>query len=195
MTRVIVTAVLPRAPFVEYLQRHIDGLEVVWDKHRDAMDTFLRATAQAGDDPVIRLEDDICLTKNWRDKIEAAIAERPNDVIQFFSRSKYDPIRGSRYKAGNTFAYNVCNYIPAGMSPKFIEHLNVWEDKEKHPTGYDLLMGDYLSKNHINYWLQVPSLVNHAVTISQIDRRRARSRQSTTFIEPELAGYPQEVPQ
>lgn len=191
MTRVIVTAVPQRYPYIEYLQHHIPDLEIVWDKHRNAMETFLRATRLSGNDPVIRLEDDICLTKGWREKIEALIAERPDDIIQCFSRSKYDPVRGSRYKAGATFAYNVCQYLPAGVSAGILEHYEVWEDKEKHPTGYDLLMGDYFSKTKRQYWLQVPSLVNHAITVSQIDRRRARSRQSTTFVNPELDHYPE----
>jgi hypothetical protein len=191
MTRVMVTAVFARMPYVEYLQSHIPDLEIVWDKERNAMETFLRATRLSGDDPIIRLEEDICLTVGWREKIEALIAARPDEVIQCFSRSKYDPSLGSRYKAGSSYIYNVCNYLPAGVSSGIVKHYETWADKEKYPTGNDYLIADYLRANHLQYWLEVPSLVNHAVTISQINRKRARSRQSTTFINPELTNFPE----
>ena len=61
MTRVIATAIKSRQPFIEYQQKHIDGLEVIWDTHQNAMATFLKATKLAGKDPVLRLEDDILL--------------------------------------------------------------------------------------------------------------------------------------
>jgi hypothetical protein len=192
MTRVVVAAIRAREPFVMYLQKHIPDLEIVWDEKRDSMDTFLRSTALVGDDPAIHLEDDICLTKDWREKIEAEIALRPNDVINFFSRSKYDEGLGSHYKAGARFLYNVCYYTPAGFSRQIIEHYPGWQ--ERFPTYlnfYDTLMADLMIQQKRNYWQVVPSLVNHAQIKSQIGKRSSR-RQSKTFINPELEGYPDE---
>ena len=192
MTRVIVTAIQTRNSYVQYLQKHIPDLEVVWDKTQNAMETFLRATEIAGNDPVIRLEEDICLTKNWREKVELEIQNRPNTLINFFSRSKYDADMGSHKRGGSRFNYNCCVYYPQGFAKNIFAHYKVWADKEKHPTGTDLMIADYMDKNNMSYWQVVPSLVNHAISISQIDRRRPRRRQSNTFIEPNLEGYPNE---
>jgi hypothetical protein len=187
---VIVTAIKTREPFIHYLQRHIPDLEVVWDKTQNAMETFLRATEIAGEDPVIRLEEDICLTQNWREKVEAEIANNPNTLINFFSRSKYDAGMGSHWRAGSRFNYNLCVYYPAGFAKAVLEHYKVWPDKQKHPTGTDLLVANYMHQNRMKYWQVVPALVNHAITVSQIDSRRPRKRQSDTFVNPELEGYP-----
>jgi hypothetical protein len=190
MTRVIVTAIRQRAPFVNYLGQHIPNLEVVWDKTSNAMNTFMTACRMANDDPVIRLEDDICLTEDFLFKAYSAISERPNDVIQFFSRSKHDLTEGSRYKAGSSFSMNQCNYLPASVSAGLIEYYKIWKRKDEHPTGYDLLMADYFKDMKIKYWLHTPSLVDHAQVRSEIDPRRSRFRQSTTFVKPEYRGYP-----
>ena len=190
MTRVIVTAVRAREPFIQYLYKHIPHLEVVWDKRQNAMDTFLRATELAGNDPVIRMEEDVCLTRHWNWKVEKEISQRPNEFINFFSRSKHDAGMGSHYRNGSRFNYNLCAYYPAGFAAGVLKHYSIWGDREKHPTGTDLMVADYLHSLKLNYWQVVPSLVDHAVTVSEIDRRRPRSRESTTFTEPELDGYP-----
>jgi len=190
MTRVVVSAIPQRKPFVEYLQSHIPDLEIVWDTTQNAMDTFLTACRSTESDPVIRLEDDICLTRNWREKIEAEILNRPNEVIKFFSRSKEDIVIGSRYKAGGSYIMNQCVYLPYGIAPALADFYLGWKRKEEHPTGLDLMMGDYFAKNKMRYWLHCPSLVEHASVVSQIDQRRSSKRQSKTFQDPELRNYP-----
>ena len=96
-------AVPARAANVEYLKAHIPGLEVVWERGQGAMDTFLRANVAGFGGPSVRLEDDVCLTEDFRAKVETAIALHPFHVIQFFSRSKYDISIGSRYKSGGVW--------------------------------------------------------------------------------------------
>ena len=98
--RYIVTAIQERAAFVRYLKQHIPHLEIVEDRERDAMETFLRACVEANNEPVVHLEDDIILTRDFLPKLEAEITAHPHDLIQGFSRSKYDLDLGSRWKAG-----------------------------------------------------------------------------------------------
>ena len=190
MTRVVVSAIRQRKPFVDYLQSHIPDLEVIWDTTQNAMDTFLTACRSTESDPVIRLEDDICLTRNWREKVEAEVLKRPTEVIHFFSRSKEDLQTGSRYRAGGSFSMNQCVYMPQGLCAELVKFYPLWERKDVHPTGYDLMMGDYFAKNKMRYWLHCPSLVEHASVVSQIDQRRSSKRQSKTFQDPELRNYP-----
>ena len=194
MTRIVVTAIKRRSNFVDYLKSHIPNLEVVWDTTHNAMDTFLAACRYVGNDAVLRLEDDICLTKDFVYKAEKVIAERPNEVIHFFSRSKEDLLSGSRYAAGGSFSMNQCVYMPQGLSAQLADYYPFWQRKDIHPTGYDLMMGDYFKTKNMRYWIHTPSLVDHAEVVSEIDRRRSSKRQAKLFLDPELTNYPLRKP-
>ena len=182
-----------RQPIVEYLQRHIPDLEVVWDRERGAMDTFLRHLDAAGNEPVIRMEDDIILTKDFVPTILAAVEEHPDDLIQFFTRHKENAEQGSRWMPGRTYLWNQCSYLPAGMAHairKFYDE-PLWKEERYHqPTGLDTIIADFLRTNRLDYWLHNPSLVQHARTVSEIDRRRPRNRQTKFVSELEYDGFP-----
>lgn len=180
--RFIIRAVKERVGFIEYLQKHLPQAEWCYDRNRNAMDTFLEAMRMAGNDPVVHMEEDIVLTKNFVPKIEAAIAERPNEVIQFFSMRKDDLLKGSRYD--RNYLMNQCFYLPAGYSLAIHDYYQFWDDKEKHPTGTDNMICDYLRAGKEKYWIHVPSLVDHRVAVSMIDSRRSSKRQSLTFKDP-----------
>lgn len=186
----ILTAVKDRMPNVIYLQKHIPNLVVVWDEHRNAMETFRRAWRQYQDVPTIRIQDDIILCKNFVNKAKAIVAERPNDFIQFFSRSAKDEELGSRYKSGGSWMMNQCYYLPANSAARLTVFADAWGKYDKHPNGDDQLMAEWLQSEKARYWVQVPSLVNHLVTVSMIDKRRSKFRQSTTFFDPEYDGSP-----
>ena len=186
----ILTAVKDRMPNVEYLQKHIPGLIIVWDEHRNAMETFRRAWRQYQDVPTIRIQDDIILCKDFVAKAKAVVAERPNDFIQFFSRSAKDEELGSRYKSGGSWMMNQCYYLPAGSAARLTAYADAWGKYDKHPNGDDQLMAEWLQSEKARYWVQVPSLVNHLVTVSMIDNRRSKFRQSTPFFDPEYDGSP-----
>jgi hypothetical protein len=186
----IVTAVESRREYVEYMQKHIPNLIVVWDEKNDAMDTFMRAWGQYPDRASVRLQDDLCLTKNFVEKVMFYIKQYPNDVIKFFSRSKYDITKGTRWRLGSKWMMNQCYYLPKGTSGKIFDFANQWERMEDHPNGDDELMAEFFQKNKIKHLNVCPSMVEHAEIVSAIDKRRARKRQSTTFVDPELDGFP-----
>ena len=191
----VVMAIEGRRPIVEYLQHHIPDLCVVWDRQQGAMDTFLRHLDAAGSEPVIRMEDDIILTKNFVPTITAAVAEQPNDVIQFFTRHKENASQGSRWMPGSTYLWNQCSYLPAGMAQairKFYDEPLWQEQRYHHPTGLDTIIADYLRTHRLNYWLHNPSLVQHARTVSEIDRRRPRNRHTKFVAELEYDQFPTE---
>ena len=190
--RYIVTAIEARANNVKYLKTHIPNLEVVWDEKRDAMDTFLRACVASYGSSVVRLEDDVCLTVDFTTKAEAVIAKYPLHVIQFFSRSKYDLTVGTRFKNGGTFSMNQCYYLPEGTSEHLVEFYDSaeWQArKSENPYGYDTMMAHVFKLQRRGYLVSVPSLVEHAESVSMIHPTRSRFRQSTTFSNPELRGY------
>ena len=184
--RYIVTAMPQRIPYVKEMKKQIPDLEIVWDRHRNAMETFVRSLEHAGEDAIVHLEDDIQLTSNFVEKIEGAIKERPDELIKFFSRYGKDLTEGSRYLAGATWMMNQCFYLPAKMALRLVGYYKSgdWDEQEKiHPTGLEQLMADYFKIHKLRYWNYVPSLVQHREAISLIDKRRSSRRSSNTFVE------------
>ena len=196
--RYIVTAIQERAAFVRYLKQHIPHLEIVEDRERDAMETFLRACVEANNEPVVHLEDDIILTRDFLPKLEAEITAHPHDLLQGFSRSKYDLDLGSRWKAGASFMSSLCSYLPEGVSSEIIAYQKSkeWLALKKpsattEAVGYDWMIAMMLAQSKRRYWLRVPSLVEHTPgLVSMISPSRSKYRQSTSFTDPELRYFP-----
>lgn len=177
--RIIIRAVRDRAPYIDYLTQRLPAAEWCFDQKRNAMDTFLRALDMAGQDAVVHMEDDTLLNDWFLPRLRAAIAQHPDKVIQFFSMRKADLSIGSRWD-GN-FMMGQCFYLPAGYSAAIRAYYPVWPNREKHPTGLDTMVGDWLKSRREKYWLHVPSLVDHRDCKSLIDPRRSTKRQSLTF--------------
>jgi GR25 family glycosyltransferase involved in LPS biosynthesis len=143
------------------------------------MDALRLADGEAA----IHLEDDIILTVDFTRKIEEAVAERPEALIQFFSMRKADQTEGSRWD--RKFAMNQCWYCPPGLGPKFLEFTARWmgEHPEGKRSGYDTMMNDALKAWKMPHWIHVPSLVQHRVGKSLIGPRSSK-RQSASFVDP-----------
>lgn len=182
---VIIRACSERALFVDYLQRRLPEAVIVWDRRRDAMDTFLLALEAAGDGPALHMEDDVILTRDFAAKVEAVLAEHGDRPVQFFSLPRKRDVEGSRMEPGRTFCMGQCFYLPAGMSRKLLAYAPKWPRRDEHPTGLDLMVSDFLSAHRLRYWLHLPSLVQHRRLPSLIDPRRSKSRQSASFVDPD----------
>lgn len=157
------------------------GGTLIWDKHRDAVETWTRMLAAAGDSAAIFLEDDLVLCPDWHAKIAAVIAEHPDDAIQFFSMRKADLTEGARWEPGRTWLSTLCYYLPAGDAASLLAYVDTW--KAEHPeegNGYDLGLGHWLRSQGRKYWLHVPSLVQHQEWPSELGPRSSK-RLSLTF--------------
>jgi hypothetical protein len=181
-TRIIIKAVPGRDQFFPYLRRHLPHAEWCMDIGRGATDTFLRGLEMSGDDASIHMEDDVILTRDFVAKVEAAIAARPSEMIQFFSMRKDDLTVGSRYD--RAFMMNQCHYFPPGHCRLLLEYARVWPGWATDPTGYDTLMQQWMRSRKERYWIHCPSLVDHRVARSVINPRRSSRRQSLTFVDP-----------
>lgn len=156
--------------------------QIVWDEKQDAFHTWQLVLTAAGQDAVVVLEDDVRLTDSWRSKVEEAIAEHPDHIIQFFSMRGSDLTVGSRFEPGRTFLMNQCYYLPAGYAAALLDFSQRWvEENPNFKTGYDIAMARWMQLNRIKYWIHVPSLVQHEAWRSEINPRRPRNRQSGTF--------------
>lgn len=179
MTRIIIRAVPERAEFIAYLKERLPSAEWCMDQKRNAMDTFLRALEMAGDDPVVHMEEDVILCDSFVSDLEAAIAKRPTKVIQFFSMRGKDLTIGSRLD--RNFLAACCFYLPASYSKNIHAYYDRWPHLSVHPTGLDLMVADWLKSRKEDYWINVPSIVDHRKAKSAINPRRSSARQSLTF--------------
>jgi GR25 family glycosyltransferase involved in LPS biosynthesis len=155
---------------------------VIWDETHDAFATWRRVLAAVGDEAAVVLEDDVILTQNWREKVEAVIAVHPGEVIQFFSMRADDLRVGSRSEPGRTYLMNQCHYLPPGAASSLLAYSEDWKERApEHPTGMDTAMARWMQDNKMRYWLHVPSLVQHRPWKSAI-ARRSSGRQSRSFV-------------
>lgn len=153
---------------------------VVWDEHCSAYSTFLAVMAGMGDQPGILLEDDVVLTVGWREKVEAAVAQHPDSVINFFNTDRDDAALGTRWMDGKVYAANLCVYFPAGVAADFLRY--VGEARTSYHEDYhDLLFGRYLRRRNRPYLQHVPSLVQHLPGPSVVRPDRRQDRHSLTF--------------
>jgi hypothetical protein len=178
---IIIRACQERSDCVNYLKKYLPNATFLFDFTKNAMTTFLEAMTLAGEEPCVHMEDDIYLTENFEVKLEKAISERPEEVIQFFSMRGADLTIGSRYDSGRTFMMNQCFYLPAGYSIKIRDYYPKWPQKDIHKTGYDILIADFLKERKEKYYIYVPSLVQHRRGKSIINPKRPTFRQSITF--------------
>ena len=180
--RIIIRAVKERTEFIDYLSKRLPNAEWCFDETQNAMDTFLKAMLMAGDEPVVHMEEDIILTRDFERKLNEVIAQRPQDLIQFFSMRQKDLTEGSRYD--RSYMMNQCFYTPQHYSRRIYEFYRTWDGKLIHPTGSDNMIADWLKSRREAYWIHVPSLVEHRIAKSMIDPRRSSKRQSKTFVDP-----------
>jgi hypothetical protein len=179
-----------RRPFVEYLERHIPGLTVVWDEGRGAWETWRRSwlTCPPGESTVF-LQDDICLTRNFTAKIRGAILQYPNTPINFFSSYKERGLKTDAFE-GRHWYQNLAYYLPAGL-PLKLYNFTYERGTPKDGGGQDRIMNQYFRSQKIAWILWHPNLVDHAGVPSTLGNDHYGPRRSLTFEEPELEGFPE----
>ena len=166
---------------ISKLKECIPNLVIMTDYNRDAMGNFLNAMRYT-DNPSIHLEDDIELCDGFLEKIKEAVKLYPDKIINFFSLRKKDyELKKPYEELGSKFMMNQCNYIPAGFGSKIADFYTEWERKIEHPTGYDILMADWMKANKMKYIQWFPHLVNHLECKSLINPKRSSKRIDKNF--------------
>jgi len=178
----VIRAVKERQAFVEEILEQIPDAIVYYDEYHDAMKSYLHVCRDViKGEPAVLLEDDIILTSDFKNKIEAIIGLYPDTLINFFSLSKTHT--APYYKLGREYCMNQCEYFPEGFSLKVVDLYEDWKakDGDKNPTAYDYLVG-YAWGSNRKYLVWNPSLVQHREVKSIINPRRSTKRQSITFV-------------
>jgi GR25 family glycosyltransferase involved in LPS biosynthesis len=168
------------------IRKSVEGT-IVWDETKNAMDTFrllLAKVKEDGDPAFFIFEDDVELTSDWRNKAEAVVAERPDQIVQFFAMESEVNAKtlGSRERKGETFISNLCVYIPAGYASQLLDYSYEFVEKyPKYKTANDYVIRYWLRNRRESYWLQYPNLVQHEGWVSSINAKRPRWRKSHHF--------------
>ncbi len=177
--RYIMRAIKSREHFVDEVKAEIPELEVHYDDTGSAMES-LKYTLEhiIGDDACVLFEDDIELCDDFKNKIESVINELPDTLISFFSLSKKNVV--PYWKRGKEFCMMQCVYLPKGFASKLLSTYDDWRATQgvSNLQATDFWIG-YAWK--IEYFVYCPSLVQHRVCVSAIDKRRSSKRQSITF--------------
>jgi hypothetical protein len=138
----------------------------------DAMGTFLHSLVA---DAHWHLEDDVCLCPGFVRRTKVIVREHGEGIIRGFATNNLaGPMPGSSY------LYNQCTYFPEGYGPAIVEFAKSWSRRSEHPTGFDLLIRDWLVTRREKYWLASPSLVQHLVVPSLLGPR-SKFRRSPTW--------------
>lgn len=166
---------------ISEMKNNIPNLMICTDYNRDAMNNFLNSLIMT-DKPSVHLEDDAELCNDFVEKIEAAIKQYPDKVINFFSLRKGDYLIGKPFEVtGAKFMATVCFYLPEGYGKEIVEFYKDWSRKEEHPTGYDILIADFLKSRKERYIQWFPHLTNHKICKSLINPKRSSQRTDKFF--------------
>lgn len=183
--KIICRAVVERSRYVRYLREHLPNLQIVWDtEHLGSYASMRLALGEAGADPVVLIEDDILLVRDFEKKIAEQITARPSEVIQFFSMRRADCEVGSRYD--RDFIAALCFYLPAGHAQQASAWAAEVYDCNRTSNSSDLFIKAWLQSRRESYWICCPNLVQHRIGKSFIDPRRSSRRLSLTCPEADL---------
>jgi hypothetical protein len=164
---------------IDNILEQIPNAIVHTDKTGNATLGFIHSLELGGDSDVLKLEDDIDLCDDFLNKVNEAIALYPNRVLTFFTLKN---INETTELNGRTFCSSCAMFIPNKFVKGIIEfHKKGWNRIVEHPTGYDLMFGDYLSSIKEKYIIWNPSLIQHKQIVSVINPRRSKYRQAKNF--------------
>ena len=172
---------------VEYLCHHLPTAQVFWDDGVNPMATFFDCLT-ASEEGAFHFEDDATLSYDFLSDAQSIIGNGLTPV-QFFSRTKDDSTKGTRFRPGSSWMYNVGFWLPPGMGREIVAFHPSWKDRDVHRTGFDLLIAAYLQKAKVRYLNVVPSLVQHTPLTSTLGKR-STARQSPLFSNPVLEHHP-----
>lgn len=166
------------------IEKQIPWLVRVYDKEKSSIHTQYLTFLEAKGRDAIYLEDDIELCDNFMERAEKAIEELGRDkIINFFSMRGKDIEVGTRLEPARSFLMTQAVYIPWSVSLWCAEMFSSWQYAVLNPNtkDCDVYIREYMIQNKLNYRIYVPNLVNHRQTVSMIDSRRSKFRQSKTF--------------
>ena len=177
---------------VRKMKETIPELRVLFSNKDNVFENHIALFAwcvKSGADGIVVLEDDVQLCKNFKEKVYAVVEKHKNEVVSFFESACSKKELHSEYRSGRQFAWNQCNYYPKEICElyanekhlqDFVEYYKTLDKPWNYPI--DTYQSWIMGKNGINYWMEVPFLVQHLPLKSNF-KGRPLNRQSKYFID------------
>ena len=135
--------------------------EVIWDTDHNPCHTLQRVVDS--DEPMLVMEDDIELCKNFYEKAMKEIEERPDEFVMFYSCKLWEIAEAERKKKwlpyGRPFVFTQAYYIPAWIGKKLSKFLETNKNANNHR--WSIGINEFLVQEWIVRYLVQPSLVQH----------------------------------
>ena len=142
------------------------------DKERRYVNFFIDQLEKYGNEDIVIIEDDCVLCKNFKERIENAIAQYPNKVINFFQINSYKYFKTHE---STEYLQNQCTFYPKGFTIKLAQTMR--KVLKNNPTLSTDLIEDMalkeLNETHIQFrpclvqHLNFDTLLNHQVNIKR----------------------------
>lgn len=146
--------------------------EPIWDEDHNACHTLRRVLDS--NEPMLVMEDDIELCKNFLEKAKKEIDEHPNSFVMFYSCKTWEVEEAKNKENGipynRPFVYTQAYYVPAGIGKNLSEFLK--DNKKANNHRYSVWINQFLEQEGIDRYLVQPSLVQHIGTESILDAGR-----------------------
>ena len=138
----------------------------------------------------LHLEDDIILAKNFEQLVPPIINKHQDQVIRFFPSAAYSDSKFSYMKPytrkGIHFVCMLCVWFPNWFPSEFLNWCSKINypppDGSENPFHFDQAVGRFLRHTKRSFICWYPSLVQHQVGESVVDKFR-RERVSSFFID------------
>lgn len=135
--------------------------EVILDADHNPCHTLCRVVDS--DEPMLVMEDDIELCKDFYEKAKAEIKQRPDSFIMFYlsDRSEEQEIMNKRNGRpyNRPFVSTQAYYIPAGIGRRLSKFLETNERANNHR--WSRWINEFLIQEWIKRYWTCPSLVQH----------------------------------
>lgn len=158
-----------------------DGVEVIRDTDHNPCHTLQRVLDS--DEPMLVMEDDIELCKDFLKKAKKEIKEHSDSFVMFYSCTggeELELINKLRWEPySRTFVYTQAYYVPAWIWKKLSKFLETNEHANNHR--WSKWINEFLVQEWINRYLVIPSLVQHIWVDSINEPNRWPTHQSRTY--------------
>lgn len=176
---------------VEVMKQQIPDLHIVVSNRENVFEHHIDLF-NIGDeyDGIVILEDDVQLCKNFKKRLVSVLEQHPGEIVSFFESACTRGELHSEHRKGRIFNWCQCNYYPKSAckvlhDPENMEPFKKYfYEKLNEPWNYpiDRYIPFVLSRNKLDYWMQVPFLVQHMPLKSNF-KGRPLNRQSKFFID------------
>ncbi len=173
-----------RAELLGPLLERMPGFELVSDPTPDApnpnpLGTYLECLRRTPEQATHRciIQDDAWPCRRFREKAEAALAERPESIVLFFvpgsagggmNRVMEAAKKGERWApigAGGWIPV-IASCWPVSLIPSFLEYAS--QRRFQRLRADDELVKRFVGAKRLEVWATVPSLVNHPDTVPSL---------------------------